>query len=284
MNTNINTDNYEAYLIDYMDGNLGPDEMRQLRAFITAQGLDWDELTEELPQLEAPKIEFEDKERLKKRSLSPSKGRPNRTIIPLYVKIASAAAAAGLLLTVSLWPEQSRPKLEPIAELKLIEAHSIMSEPEVLKLPKRPILFANPQVVVKEKAVISERAELPLIVELEPIHASEAHIALPTALADKSDFDGLTFRMNHNIVLAPYTEDPFEPFEEDEDSRSLISKGLLWLTNGRHSNFASLIGSGVHKAKQGLTDAATDASLAAYYRADERFEEIKEHWEEKLKP
>lgn len=274
MNTNINTDNYESYLLDYLEGNLSPDETQQLRAFITTQGLDWDGLTEELPHLEAPQIQFENKERLKKK----------RTIVPLYVKIASAAAAAGLLLTVSLWPEPSRPKLEPITELKLIEAHSIMSEPEVLKLPKRPILFANPQVVVKEKAVTPERAELPLIAELEPIRASETHIALPTVLADEPDFEGLTFRMNHNIVLASYTDDPFEPFEEDEDARSLISQGLLWLTNGKHSNLASLIGSGMRKAKQDLSDVATDASLAAYYRADERFEEIKEHWEEKLKP
>ena len=104
---NINTDNYEAYLLDYMEGNLSPEEAVELQAFVEAQGLDWSELTEELPRLEAPQIEFEDKERLKKQ----------RAIVPLYVKIASAAAAAGLLLTVSLWPEKSSKRFAPICAM-----------------------------------------------------------------------------------------------------------------------------------------------------------------------
>ena len=56
MKTIITIDNYEAYLLDYMEGNLSPDEAEQLKAFVAAQGLDWDELTEELPHLEAPQI------------------------------------------------------------------------------------------------------------------------------------------------------------------------------------------------------------------------------------
>ena len=110
MKTIITTDNYEAYLLDYMEGNLSPDEAEQLKAFVAAQSLDWEELTEELPHLEAPQITYEGKESLKKKA----------TVVPLYVKIASAAAAAGLLLTVSLWPEKSMPKMEPVAELKPI--------------------------------------------------------------------------------------------------------------------------------------------------------------------
>ena len=51
MKTNITIDNYEAYLLDYMEGNLSPDEAEQLKAFVAAQGLDWNELTEELPHL-----------------------------------------------------------------------------------------------------------------------------------------------------------------------------------------------------------------------------------------
>ena len=40
MNTNINIDNYEAYLLDYLEGNLSPDKAEQLKAFVVAQGLD----------------------------------------------------------------------------------------------------------------------------------------------------------------------------------------------------------------------------------------------------
>ena len=104
MSTNITTDNYEAYLLDYTEGNLSPDEAEQLKAFVEAQGMDWNELTEGLPHLEAPQIEFDNKESLKKKG----------AIIPLYVKIASVAAAAGLLLTVSLWPENRCKKPIPL--------------------------------------------------------------------------------------------------------------------------------------------------------------------------
>jgi hypothetical protein len=96
MKTNITIDNYEAYLLDYLEGNLGPDEAEQLKAFVAAQGLDWNELTEELPHLEAPQIEFENKERLRQRPLSPepvegSKGQD----IP--ATIAHWAATPGVL-------------------------------------------------------------------------------------------------------------------------------------------------------------------------------------------
>ena len=62
MNTNITTDNYEAYLLDYIEGNLSTDETEQLKAFIAAQGLEWEELTEELPQLEVPTVAHPNKE------------------------------------------------------------------------------------------------------------------------------------------------------------------------------------------------------------------------------
>jgi hypothetical protein len=70
---NITTDNYEAYLIDYLDGKLSADETEQLKQFVAAQGLDWTELTEGLPHLEAPQIVYQNKSEL--RSLSLSKGR-----------------------------------------------------------------------------------------------------------------------------------------------------------------------------------------------------------------
>ena len=66
MKTNITTDNYEAYLLDYMEGNLSPDETEPLKAFVATQGLDWDELTAPLPYLEAPQIAYEGQEDSKK--------------------------------------------------------------------------------------------------------------------------------------------------------------------------------------------------------------------------
>ena len=294
MKPNITTDNYEAYLLDYMEGNLNADETKQLKAFVATQGLDWNELTAPLPYLEAPQVAYEGKERLKQRPLSLSKSRTKHTIVPLYVKIASAAAAAGLLLTVSLWPEKSMPKVEPIAELKpILPGRLITASEATTTLPPRTVQFVQPHVVKKvfkkEKPTvsenvaeaISERAETPLVAQLEPQKAQ----TLPTSTTfNEPDFDLVAYRMNTHLALAQIEANRFKDFSEDEDygrELSLIGKGLLWLTNGRHDSFASLIGAGVSKAKQDLTEAATDVALAAYSNFNEQFEETKERWEER---
>ena len=289
MKTNITTDNYEAYLLDYMDGNLSPDEAEQLKAFVAAQGMDWDELTEELPHLEAPQIAFEGKEKLMQRSLSLSKGRSSekkRTIIPLYVKIASVAAAAGLLLTVTLWPEKSMQKTETIAELKPILPGRLITASETTTLPPRTFRFVQPQVVKKERPTfsetVSERVKTPLVAQLEPQKAP----VLPTSpTVAEPDFNLLAYRMNTDLALALINEYGFKDFSENEEfdrEPSLIGKGLLWLTKGRHDSFASIIASGLTTAKKELDLAATDFALTAYNRADESFEEAKEYWEEKI--
>ena len=258
-----------------MEGNLSPDEAEQLKAFVVAQGMDWDELTEELPHLEAPQIAFEGKEKLKKKA----------AVVPLYVKIASVAAAAGLLLTVTLWPEKSMQKTETIAELKPILPGRLITASETTTLPTRTFHFAQPQVVKKEKPTISktisERVETPLVAQLEP---QKAPILPTSSTASEPDFDLLAFRMNTNLALALINEYDFNSFSKDEEfdrEPSLISKGLLWLTNGHHDSFASIIASGLTTAKKELDLAATDFALTAYNRADESFEEAKERWEEK---
>ena len=275
MKTNITTDNYEAYLLDYMEGNLSPDEAEQLKAFVATQGMDWDELTEELPHLEAPQIAFEGKEKMKKKA----------TVVPLYVKIASIAAAAGLLLTVTLWPEKSMQKTETIAELKPILPGRLITASETTTLPTRTFHFAQSQVVKKERPTISEtvskRVEMPLVAQLE---SQKAPILPTSSTASEPDFDLLAFRMNTNLALALINEYDLNSFSKDEEfdrEPSLISKGLLWLTNGRHDSFASIIASGLTTAKKELDLAATDFALTAYNRADESFEEAKEYWEEK---
>ena len=275
MKMNITTDNYEAYLLDYMEGNLSPDEAEQLKAFVATQGMDWNELTEELPHLEAPQIAFEGKEKMKKKA----------TVVPLYVKIASVAAAAGLLLTVTLWPEKSMQKTETIAELKPILPGRLITASETTTLPPRTFRFVQPQVVKKERPTISEtiskRVEMPLVAQLE---SQKAPILPTSSTASEPDFDLLAFRMNTNLALALINEYDFNSFSKDEEfdrEPSLISKGLLWLTNGRHDSFASIIASGLTTAKKELDLAATDFALTAYNRADESIEEAKEYWEEK---
>lgn len=275
MNTNINSDNYEAYLLDYMEGNLSPDETKQLKAFVATQGLDWEELTEELPHLKAPQIVFQDKDRLKSKSLSLPKGRSNNkpALVPLYAKIASAAAAAGLLLTIGLWPERQHSYVEPVAELKPIPTERLITSSEPLTLPKRTVLFLPTQPVTKDS-----RLDTPLLAELSPKSIS----SLPTPQSfEEPDFSLTAYRISTDLAFAQtrnYSEYEEEDFEGD---LSLIGKGLMMLTEGKHSSFASLINAGLGQAKQKATETATDIALVAYHRAEDSFEEAREQWNEK---
>ena len=279
MKTNITIDNYEAYLLDYMEGNLSPDEAEQLKAFVAAQGMDWDELTEELPHLEAPAVTYQGKENLKKKG----------TIVPLYVKIASAAAAAGLLLTVTLWPEKSMPRVEPIANLKPIEVSKINTNEPIVLLPRRATESINPlprtgirgDDLRSEGHLTSKRTAMPLLAELPTKTATALQIDLPWTNFDEPDFDLMAYRMNTELAMMSFDGNEFSDDAEEERDLSLIGKGIYLLTDGRHDSFASIILSGLHTAKEEVNLAATDFALTAYYRADERFEEAKENWQDK---
>ena len=298
MKTNITIDNFEAYLLDYMEGNLSSEMTTELKTFVAAQGLDWDELTEELPHLKAPQIVYEGKEKLKDpEPVEESKGRSSdnkRTIVPLYIKIASTAAAAGLLLTVTLWPENSMPKVEPIANLKPIEISRIDTHEPMALLPRRAIEGIDPlpstslrwddmlYEASNQPDVASERETMPLLAELQTKTVTSLQSNLPLANFDEPDFDFLAWRMNSNLAYDEYKANGFSNETKDERELSLIGKAIFKLTHGRHDNFVSLIGSGVGQAKQDLTEVATDVALAAYQRVDESLEEAKERWEEKL--
>ena len=291
MSTNITTDNYEAYLLDYTEGNLSPDEAEQLKAFVAAQGLDWNELTEELPHLEAPQIEFDNKERLMQRSLSSSKGRSNdsKRVVPLYVKIASVAAAAGLLLTVSLWPEKSMPKVEPIASLKPIEVSRISTNEPIALLPRRitESIDPSPRTGLRGDDMLSEghlttgRKPMPLLAELPAKTASSLQTDLPWTDFNEPDFDLLAYRMDKELATMSLDGNVFYDDAKDEHDLSLIGKGIYLLTDGRYDSFEDLIFSGLTTAKKELSLAATDMALAAYSNVNEQFEEAKERWEEK---
>lgn len=279
MSTNITTDNYEAYLLDYMEGNLSPDEAEQLKAFVAAQGLDWNELTEELPHLEAPIITYEGKESLKKKA----------AVVPLYVKIASVAAAAGMLLTVSLWPEKSMPKVEPIASLKPIEVSSISTNEPFALLPRRATESIDPlphtglrgDDMLSEGHLTTGRKPTPLLAELPAKAASALQTEQPWTDFNEPDFDLLAYRMDKELAMMSLDGNVFYDDAKDERDLSLIGKGIYLLTDGRYDSFEDLIFSGLTTAKKELSLAATDMALAAYSNVNEQFEEAKERWEEK---
>ena len=265
---NITTDNYEAYLIDYLDGNLSAEETEQLKQFVAAQGLDWAELTEDLPQVTAPAITYDGKESLKKKG----------TVVPLYVKIASAAAAAGLLLTIGLWPEKSLPKVEPIAELKPIHSQLTITEDPIRIVPKRMVSFTESQSERKEAKSQPTKMETEAIATLSPMKAQEIDAFDNHDFALASDIELLRYRLESESTMARLA---FESTFEEEMPTSFIGRGIYRMTEGRHASIGDLINVGLHVAKKGIKKASTDAVLATYYRAEENVEEAKEYWQEK---
>lgn len=283
MNTNINSDNYEAYLLDYMEGNLSPDETKQLKAFVATQGLDWEELTEELPHLKAPQIVFQDKDRLKSKSLSLPKGRSNNkpALVPLYAKIASAAAAAGLLLTIGLWPEKSMSEINPVAELKPIQAHLTVDETTPRLVPRRTVQMATtPSVQSESKDYRAPQTEVESVAILSPLKSQS--VSIPNDADDLlvSDLTLLRYRMETRQAFA-YLPEALS--YEKEMPSSLIGKGIYWMTEGRLCTLGDLLNAGLHLAKQEVVRATTEVAMTAYYRAEEQIEETREYWQEKYR-
>lgn len=267
---NINIDNYEAYLLDYQEGNLNSDETQQLRQFIAAQGLDWDELTEELPHLQASFDTYPDKENLKKRAVT----------IPLFVKIATLAAAVALLFIVFWKHDETLPKQEMIAELKPIAASVLEAETRSFVAPKKRSYQVKNQIVNPKKAETkTERIEMPILAELPPLPAPELELGAHAYKEIQPNVPLPLYFLNEYYAF----EDPHENEEDDdyEHRPSLIDKGIIWLSDGRYDSFGNLINSALHQAKKEVVKTTTKVAMTAYYKADYEIEEAKERWQEK---
>jgi hypothetical protein len=72
---NISKNNYEAYLLDYLEGRLSKDEALLLQQFILENPAlgNWEELCGELPVLSPSTMVFADKEQLLKQEIKPCK-------------------------------------------------------------------------------------------------------------------------------------------------------------------------------------------------------------------
>ena len=265
MKTNINIDNYEAYLLDYMEGNLSPEGAAELRAFVAAQGLDWNELTEELPYLETPNLVYQDKERLKKKTV----------FVPLFAKIAAAAAAIALLFALFWKPNSTLPQQQLMAELQPIGGVTIETEKASFPTPKERIYQIKYQTVAKKKPLISlpeERAEMPLLADLHPVSSQSICLSNDYLIANNLHSEPVPYRFEPE--LASIKEEP--SYDEDWQP-SLLDKGIIWLSQGQYSSLDELVGGALHRVSDEVVATTTHIAMNAYNKADE----TKMRWEEK---
>ena len=126
MKTNL--ENYEERFVDYMEGQLSPDEMREVETFVAHHPeLEEDFNLFRMSKLEPdPKVIFEKKETLVHDSTTRGK------VIPLFVRIVSAAAVVAVLFGVG-WRllrhgQEPLPTEQPlIANLPPIRATAVES-------------------------------------------------------------------------------------------------------------------------------------------------------------
>ena len=277
MNININIDNYEAYLLDYVEGNLSPEGAAELRQFVAAQGLNWDELTEELPHLEAPSVVYEGKERLKQRP----------KVVPMYVKIASAAAAAGLLLTLVWKPNETLPKQELLAELKPIKAQLSLNEEPMRLIPRKTVQFVSTQPIesqsVEKKETQNsyiERTETLALAELSPLKpTATVSIAITKPDAElEMKMEMLRYRLDADLAYANLNDYAMA----DEIPTSFIGRTIYRWSEGRYASINDLVNAGLHRTKQEISTVTTEMAMDVQQRAEEHLADAREYWQEKM--
>lgn len=274
---NITIDNYEAYLLDYVEGNLSPEGAAELQQFVAAQGLNWDELTEDLPHLEVPEIAYEGKERLKQRP----------KVVPMYVKIASAAAAAGLLFTLVWKPNETLPKQELLAELKPIKAQLNLNEEPMRLIPRSTVQFVNTQPIESqsvEKAKTQnsyiERTETLALAELSPLKpTATVSIAITKPDAElEMKMEMLRYRLDADLAYANLNDYAMA----DEIPTSFIGRTIYRWSEGRYASVNDVVNAGLHRTKQGIATVTTEMAMEAQQRAEEHLADAREYWQEKM--
>ena len=274
---NINIDNYEAYLVDYLDGKLSEDESMLLKQFVTMQGLDFDELVQGLPSLEPQPIEYERKESLKKKA----------TVLPLYIKVASAAAVIALLFGLFLNRHEPSPQDQPMAENEpeLIQPIENVLETQATEVPETSPIIETPKAANPQKKAIDSKARP---AETKPIEMEATHDFCPLMAAlDPIPANEIQFSDEFMAENGMLPQLPIYPiyFEENvaqngydlfESEPSLIGRGILWASKGKCDDLGDLIQLGLHRATHDVIHYTAKAALTAYYTIDYRIEESKE--------
>lgn len=337
----ININNYEAFLIDYMEGRLDSAEIQQLKAFCDQNNIDFEELTESLPVLDSPDITFEEKECLLKSETVPfddmddnlCKLEPDTSIVfkdkeslkkkavilPLYAKIAAAAAVIILLFGLFWLPKNEndgtnqQPVLvelttetdEPIADSVMIPTENFESECRDVasyvsenaqstsaRDVARNVSTSAKNILAKDVArniateneteeIQPARIEPELLATLAPRNTTEVIVS--------EDF-AVEYGLVHGNILYPATNESYLAQNQEWDKKygygdqrlSLIGRGISWLSNGRYTSISEVISDGLHIAKHEVIDLSEQAIAYAYIKADESIDEAKARWEERF--
>ena len=201
---------------------------------------------EDYPRLVPPEVVYEGKAALKK-----------PVVIPLYVKIASAAAAVALLAGL-FWRQSVMPKQPLMAEMTAIKATGVVNTESPL-LAQSDARFTLPKTQTRTKT----RTET----KTKPQPQTQTQTTKPNTVV-RETLSPIAALNPQTATLLSKEDDPaylalsglkdYEPMallnaaQDTEEDLSILRKGLLKLTDGQYDSFASMFGEGWRKAKTEL--------------------------------
>lgn len=251
MKTNL--ENYEERFVDYMEGQLNAEEMREVEAFVAEHP----ELEEDFKLFCSTKLEPDiTVVYTKKESLMKKEPR----VRPLFVRIVAAAACVALLVGVGirfLKPHQTLEQQPMLAELTPIEAQQIDFQQDNQELRK-----SNTKVVTMAKTIAEPEAiEVEALEVMEPIEliaAVPAIEAKPLEWTNALANNDIDIRMDIELgerlaMLTPLSDDGSLPVNIGDYFRGNIGQTAKFLYKQTAKTF-----------------------MTVYYTADYRINEAKD--------
>ncbi len=206
---------------------------------------------EEYPRLTPPEVVYEHKDALKKKSA---------VVIPLWTKVASAAAAVALLFGI-FWQRSATPQQELVAELKPIGAQVISTDGEGLVLRNASSSEWESAKKKSEVVLVAEhQVSQPAAVEVD-MNDME-HVSMLAELQPKQPVTLAS--MTVDTEMAPCEAPCCADYNTDLEEMTFIRQGIYAITDGQHDSFYSIFVEGLRNVKIELASAAVTIRSSRY--------------------
>lgn len=289
----INEDNFEEFFIAYHELLLDGLGKMRVEAFLRQNP----HLSDDFRLFAACKLQadaalvYEQKAALRK----------SAPVIPLYAKVAAVVAVAALLFGLLMLPlgkTEVRESPVFVAELEPKPAPMLLVEEKLDVLEKREIqIIENHKDNIKNalsKTIVSELSKSEIVAENVAMSRSEltelvsALTSRPAREITMSEdfalenglFPEMPLMLREDYYLAQWVLPKSDDFDEDyEISRSFLSRGVQYLSEGRFESLRDAMNFLFRKAKDGVAKFTEEVAMTAY-KVDAQIENGKARWEE----
>ncbi|MBO6026860.1 MAG: hypothetical protein J6P73_06395 [Bacteroidales bacterium] len=254
MKTNL--ENYEERFVDYMEGQLSPDEMKEVEAFVASHP----ELEEDFKLFCSSKLKPNDAIVFtKKDSLMKKK----TVVIPMFVRVAAIAASIALLIGIGIrslnlglgTTHEKEPLIAVLPQRIMTKIEVPQAEIQLKRSPVKASPRPKPVVKADDTPLIAQSEMTPVLPSIK-----STSVQLSQYRPDE-DMATLKYRAPRGYLI------PMEPVDDTESSFYLAA-----LKENLYEN--------AQKASTSLYKKTSKTILTAYYTADcyisETFRDLKD--------